>query len=105
MALLKMLAVVMLVPAMAIYSIVMHGCVIKFMWGWFIIPTFYQPKLSIASVVGISTVINLFRLKVFNKSNVKEKKISKYGTFSPTVDFVIDPIFALMMDWIVQRFM
>ena len=45
------LIVVTIVP-----SLLVHGYVLSILWGWFIVPQFGLPALSLASAVGVSLV-------------------------------------------------
>ena len=89
---------VVVIPA----AIIMNGWILSIMWGWFIVPLFHLPELTIPYAIGISSVAGLF----MNKST--QNKIDE-GIFSEklikalSVTFLV-PLMVLGFGWIVLQF-
>jgi hypothetical protein len=48
-----------------------RGYVLTILWGWFIVPTFNAPALSVATAIGIALVVGMF--STTKESNKEEK--------------------------------
>ena len=60
------IGVLALIPVLATFS----GCILKTLWGWFIVPLGVMP-LSLPQAIGIGILVSLF------KTNVTEEKLTK----------------------------
>jgi len=67
---------VFVVIATIIGSIV-GGYVLSIMWGWFVVPLFNLPPLSVPYAIGIILVVSFLRQPNYKSSPDKEKAISK----------------------------
>jgi hypothetical protein len=83
-------------------SIIMHGWVSSIMWGWFIVPLFGLPVLTIPYAIGISAVAALFK---GNSSTNKDDNKSATTKFLEAL-FVafVSPLISLGFGWIVLQF-
>lgn len=82
---------------------IMNGWVLSILWGWFIVPLFGLPLLSIPESIGFALVIGILS-KNQTTSSSKDKDTSTlvaeiigYGIFSP--------LFFLFMGWIIKLFL
>jgi hypothetical protein len=85
-----------LIPLIAIFQ----GWVLTVLWGWFVVPTFRAPELSIPVAIGLTLIIGMFKgydLKTQEKST-DDKLVEAIAT-------VAVPLVFLFLGWIVQLFM
>jgi Na+(H+)/acetate symporter ActP len=85
-------AIVALMVASSIWS----GYVLSILWGWFIVPTFGLPMLSIPVAIGLALIVSYLTKSV---SNTK----TDWG-WSISIA-IITPLVALCMGYVVHSFM
>ena len=91
------------IPALLALSSIFDGYALKVLWGWFVVPTFGLPQLSIPAAIGIAIVVG-YLTKEGNDCK-KEEKSAREKFFYACVVAVLKPSFALFFGWIVQKFM
>lgn len=90
------IALVMLVPV-ALW----RGYVLSVLWGWFIVPTFNAPALSLAMAIGVAIVVGMFTASIpTKKKDEEDKALSNYF-----VNGFIAPALSLLFGYIVTLFM
>lgn len=73
------------------------GFVLSVLWGWFFVPTFGLPKLSVPAAIGISmTVSYLTKDPIENQDQEFSDKM--FSVF-------LYPTFALVAGWVIQLFL
>ncbi len=87
-----------------IVSSIFNGYALSVLWGWFIVPTFNAPKLTVVPAIGIALVVSYMTHQVDtskddDKRNLREKFVSL------TVEVIGKPLFALFFGSVVQMFM
>lgn len=89
------------ITAMAVGAI-LNGFVISVVWGWFIVPIFGLPSLTIAEAVSVVIVARAV-VNPVSKSDSKNKGwedwLSDFITYS-----VVGPFMILGLAWIVSLF-
>ncbi len=75
-----------------------RGYVLTILWGWFIVPTFNAPALSVATAIGIATVVGMFS-SVQNESKDEDKKYSALALYF--VNGFVTPALALGIGYLV----
>jgi hypothetical protein len=90
--------VIILVPL----SIIMRGWVLSIMWGWFIVPLFGLPALTIPYAIGVSAVIAL--LKGSSTDNKKDDKKALEKFLEALFVAFVAPLITLGFGWIVLQF-
>jgi hypothetical protein len=82
---------------------IVNGLVLSVLWGWFIVPLFNAPPLSITYAVGISLIAGMLthqsQHKSDDKSSTGEALINAFSTS------LITPLLILLVGWIVQMFL
>lgn len=96
--LVALLILIVLVPVMA----VMQGWVLTILWGWFVVPTFGLPQLSIAVAIGFSLIVSLFRGAQQSKTPDERSTEEKVGQ---ALVLFFGPLIVLFFGWIVHLFM
>jgi len=89
---------VIVVPA----SIIMNGWVLSIVWGWFIVPLFHFPELTIPYAIGISSVIGLFMHG--RTSNQKDERTLSKKIMRAFSAAFLAPLMVLGFGWIVLQF-
>ena len=88
-----------------IVSSILNGYVLSVLWGWFMVPTFGLPDLSVAAAVGISLIVRYLtdQHKSSEPKNEGETFGEKFGTAIGIA--ILAPLFALFFGWIIHLFM
>lgn len=86
-----------------ILSSILNGWVLSVLWGWFIVPTFGAPSISIVQAIGIALVVSFLTRKTDTKDDDTRSTKEKFAVASIAV--FIAPAFALFFGWIVHFFM
>jgi Na+(H+)/acetate symporter ActP len=87
-----------------ICSPIMNGWVLSVLWGWFIVPIFNAPQLSIPYAIGISFIIHMLTNKQSDTTNNKDKDVTTI-IIEALVSTFITPLLVLLFGWIVTLFM
>ena len=84
------------VGALIAFSAMWRGYVLSVLWAWFIVPTFGAPELSIPFAIGLALVVGFL-----TASNAKGKEFDWLNAIG---QLVFGPAMALLMGWIVTKF-
>ena len=84
------------VPALLALMHTWKGYVLSVLWGWFIVPVFGLPALSIPFAIGVCIVVGLLTFQ-----HHEEKR--SFGQLIP-LSFLL-PATALLCGWIVTKFL
>ena len=87
--------------AMVISSIV-GGWALSVMWGWFVVPLFGLPALSIPYAIGLSLTLNYLIANSDDKRN-KDEDRTEAALYAIIIAFV-RPLLVLFFGWIVWQF-
>jgi len=87
-------------------AMLFNGMVFCILWGWFIVPTFELPALSVLEAVGISVVWSALAVGV-NRQQIKDllnddPDESKVGIVKLVVDGFVYPVIYLVIGFIVH---
>jgi len=95
--LIVILGVVVLIGVFTLAIALLHGFVLMQLWGWFVVPVFGAPSLSLVEAMGIALVVGYLTNQYIPVP--KEKKLEYYtATFG-------GPLFVLLLGWILHFFM
>ncbi len=91
------------VVILMVVSSIFNGYALSVLWGWFMVPTFGLPELSIAPAIGIAIVISYLTHQV----NAKKDDGESFGKkmVRGIVLTTLEPSFALLFGYIVHLFM
>lgn len=87
--------------ALLFFSAVWSGYVLTILWGWFIVPAFKLPILSIPVAIGMTLIIRY--LTSGGGSHIEKKENKEWHT-----TFIIafaKPLAVLFLGWIVIQFL
>jgi hypothetical protein len=85
------------IPAIMALSAIWRGYVLSIIWGWFIVPTFGLPALSIPVAIGLSVVVGMLT------SHATKTDGEKNALSAVLIAFFV-PVFALLVGWIAKSF-
>jgi len=85
-----------------ICSSVLEGYVFSVLWGWFIVPTFNAPQLSVVSVIGIAMMLSFITYQ-YNKD--KSEESVHRGFIRLILRSISLSIIILLFGWILHLFM
>jgi uncharacterized membrane protein len=77
----------------------LEGYVLSVLWGWFVVPVFGLPALSIPFAMGLALVVGLLTTNTRgDEAKDPDKKWTPMGVM------VMRPAFVLLVGWIVTKF-
>lgn len=76
-----------------------EGYALTILWGWFIVPAFGLPQLSIPFAMGVALVVGLMTTtRLGNEATDPDKG------YAPFVTMLLRPAMVLLIGWIVTKF-
>jgi len=87
-----------------VLGIVLNGYALSVLWGWFMVPTFNLPKLTVAPAIGIAMVVGYLTQPDLGKLQEKEMDAGTKIVYGVIYTFS-KPAFALLFGWIILQFM
>jgi hypothetical protein len=88
--------------ALIVVSAGLNGWVVSVMWGWFVVPTFGLPSLTVLQAVGLCLVLGML---IRNASSDNSEKDKTERWVSAVAYAVGTPLFTLFVGWIVKGLM
>ena len=79
-------------------SSILRGFVLSKLWGWFIVPLFGLPSLSISFAIGLCLVVGMFQ----SHPSYKDHEIE---TSTALLQGFVSPFIVLFIGWIVTMFL
>lgn len=98
-AAIAMLGVFLGIPVLVL-SVIWDGYVLSVLWGWFAVPAFGLPALSVPMAIGVSLVV----AAMTNHRTGKEAKDDEAGFVAILTFALLKPTVALLLGWIVKSF-
>ena len=86
------------------FSSIFNGYALSVLWGWFMVPTFGLPELSVAPAIGIALVVG-YLTKQYNNSKTKKNESFGKELLKSALTAILKPSFALLFGYIVHLFM
>lgn len=82
-------------------SCIFYGYALSLLWGWFIVPTFELPPLSLVPAIGLALVVSYL-----NYTNIRqEDETLKEVVFRILFFGIAKPVLAISFGWIIYQFM
>jgi hypothetical protein len=97
------LGIVFVALIVTIGGSIVNGYVLSVLWGWFVVPLFQAPQLSIPYAIGISFIIKMLSGERQSNTNNKDKDMTTLISESLSFTFVV-PFMILLFGWIVTLF-
>lgn len=91
------LLVVGLTAGISIYN----GWALSTLWGWFVVPFFHLPPISIPQAIGISLIITLL---THQYKDVQEKEREGWQKAVPLISVLSVPVVSVFIGWIVKTY-
>lgn len=101
---LAILGAIAAVPIIIALSSIFNGYALCVLWGWFMVPTFGLPKISIPAAIGIALVIR-YLTREMSASKSDEEGGFKESLLMDILIAILQPSFALFFGWIVHLYM
>ena len=83
---------------------ILNGYVLTILWGWFIIPTFHLPPLSIPAAIGIAMVASYLTHQYAPDVEEKERSTGE-KILRTALTIVLRPVSVLGIGYIVHLYM
>jgi hypothetical protein len=85
------------IPALLAVTAIWRGYVLSILWGWFAVPAFGLPTLSIPLAIGLALIVGYL-----TADSTLERKRQGFGAAMAVS--LLGPAFVLLVGWIVSRF-
>lgn len=85
-----------------IVSVLLRGWALAILWGWFVVPIFELPSLTIAEAIGISMIMSFLTHTTELKTD--DQKTGDYIVRTVSLA-IMHPIFAVLAGLVVVQFM
>ncbi|HVB19769.1 MAG TPA: hypothetical protein VNF51_00560 [Candidatus Paceibacterota bacterium] len=92
------------VVALIVISSICNGYALSVLWGWFLVPVFHLPQLSIPTAIGIALVIGYLTKQETHDSRDDKRSFGEVISRA-TVMSILKPRIALLFGWVVHLFM
>ena len=96
-----LVALGLLILAIPVGAVVKGWAFIK-LWGWFVVPAFGLPGVTMAQAIGIGALISLLTHQISECE--KEEKSIIARTFSTCMGLILGPIVVVGFAWLVLKF-
>lgn len=93
----KVMSIILLI-AVAPFTMVVSGYVLSILWGWFVAPLFGVPELGVINAIGLAIIIAYMTR---GESSVEKNE----DIIIKIVNAFLKPSFALLIGWLVTLFM
>ena len=84
----------------AIFNTIFSGYALSVLWGWFVVPAFNLPQISIATAIGLALIVSYLTHQE-QKSESEGKSFSEI-MFEGFLKAAFKPAFSLAVGWIVS---
>jgi len=93
-------ALLFTIPIIGTVSAVLNGFVLTKLWGWFIVPVFKAPELSLVPAIGLGIIVSFFTTSYKENSKPLEEIL-----LTATLVAIFKPALFLLLGWVVHLFM
>ena len=94
-----LLLVILVIPL----NVILCGIVLRFLWGWFVVPTFELPSLGLVPAMGLATLISFVVYRDLDAERPKRSTEALVGKVIGTT--VMIPLSFLGVGWVIHLFM
>ena len=86
-----------------VFSSIFNGYALSVLWGWFVVPTFGAPALSVVPAIGVAMVVSYLTHQTHDCK--KEEKSFGVTIAEGSATAILRPLVTLFFGWIVHLFM
>jgi|OM-RGC.v1.031168147 hypothetical protein len=79
---------------------ILKGWVLSILWGWFIVPVFHLPQLSVVAAIGVAMALSYTVNGLTSGKGNKDK-----DGVARILTMLLGPFVVLFVGWIVHLFM
>lgn len=102
--LLSCLGAIALIPLVLVITYLINGWVLTILWGWFIVPIFHLPALTLIPALGLGIVAGYLTYQT--PPDVETVKRGSWERMFVTVGgALIQPLITLVVAWIIHWMM
>jgi len=87
--------------AVVVIATILNGWVLTILWGWFIMPVFNFPALSLVPGIGLALIVSYLTYQDI----ICELEDSVDGAIVKLFQVVIRSLFVLLFGWVLHLFM
>jgi hypothetical protein len=100
--LIAMIGICAIFAAVAV-GMIWRGYVFSILWGWFAVPLFGLPALSVATAIGLSLLIGFATYQHIREPKDERSTSQQVGRIVGTS--FLYPLFVLGLGWIVKQYL
>ncbi len=93
------------IPVLIVLSVVANAYALSVLWGWFVVPLFALPALSIPVAMGLSVIVNFMTSHSTTESKTSDDDEPWETLLKAFIYVIFRPGFALLFGWIIHSFM
>lgn len=86
-----------------IFSSIFNGYALSVLWGWFVVPTFHLPTLSLVQAIGLAMILTYLTYQHVDAKKGDESFGEMMAKAFPLT--LIRPSFALLFGYVLHKFM
>ena len=87
------------------FMYIVNGWALRILWGWFVVPTFDVPHLSIPVAIGIAVIAGFLTHGVHHQTSQDNQEDKLKRMVENACYQFLNPLFCLGVGWIVMQFM
>lgn len=99
---LSCIGAIALLVGVIVVTALMSGWALSVLWGWFIVPVFELPQLTLIQAIGVGMVVSFLTRSSWKK---EEKKETSEAIIEAVVTAIGLPLISVGFGWVVMWFM
>lgn len=90
-------------PVLIVVSAVWRGYVLTILWGWFAVPYFHLPTITVPVAIGVSLIIGMLAHQQTDCEGKKRDPLD--AVVHSLAAIALAPALTLLIGWIVTKFL
>lgn len=86
-----------------VIAAILNGWALSIIWGWFVVPLFGLPSLSVPAAIGLALTLNLFVRPEYDEKRYQNSDLAEI-TGALIGKGLLGPLVVLGLGWIVKQF-
>ncbi len=87
------------------FSAMFNGWALTKLWGWFIVPVFHLPMLTLPMAMGLSLVVSFLTYQHQSTTTAKDDKEKKERSINFFVLIFLRPLIVVGIGYVIHSFM
>lgn len=87
------------IVSVVVVTTLLNGYALSVLWGWFVVPAFGVPALSVPAAIGLAMVVGMMAKQIEINDDDKDQAGKRLAAI------FLKPLLALLLGWIVKQWM